>query len=305
MAITIRQMRAAVAVARNGSFGGAAAALHISQPALTVQMRELEQDLGLRLFDRGARGAEPTRIGGEVVETFARLLRELDTVLAGARETASRRAGLVRLAVLPSIGTTLLPATLTELRRTSPGIRVQVHDAVAGRIQRLVRDGVVELGICPDIDPDPSLVTAPLFADALVAVLPRRHALARRAGVTLAALVAEPLILTDPESSVRALFDRACAARGIAVSAAYEATYISTVLALVRAGLGVGVLPASSVEAGGDPGLVARPVTDADLGRRIVLVRRAGRSISPAAEAFVEALAAAASPGPARVRPRP
>ena len=292
MAITLRQMRAAVAVARSGSFGRAAAELHISQPALTVQMRELEQELGLRLFDRGARGAEPTRLGGELVETFGRLLRELDTVVAGARETASRRAGLVRLAVLPSIGTTLLPATLAELRRSSPGIRVQVHDAVAGRIQRLVRDSVVELGICPEIDPDPALVATPLFEDALVAVMPRRHRLAAQRGVTLAALATEPLILTDPESSVRALFERGCAARGITVSAAYEATYISTVLALVRAGLGVGVLPASSVEAGADRALVARAVTDADLGRRIVLLRSAGRSISPAAEAFVDALAA-------------
>jgi LysR family carnitine catabolism transcriptional activator len=291
MTITLRQMRAAVAVARSGSFGRAAAELHISQPALTVQMRELEQELGLRIFDRGARGAEPTRLGGELVETFGRLLRELDTVVAGARETASRRAGLVRLAVLPSIGTTLLPATLAELRRSSPGIRVQVHDAVAGRIQRLVGDGVVELGICPEIDPDPALAATPLFEDALVAVMPRQHRLAAQDGVTLAALATEPLILTDPESSVRALFERGCAARGIAVSAAYEATYISTVLALVRAGLGVGVLPASSVEAGADRALVARPVTDADLGRRIVLLRSAGRSVSPAAEAFVDALA--------------
>ncbi len=292
MTITLRQMRAAVTIARSGSFGRAAAELHISQPALTVQIRELEQALGLRLFDRGARGADPTPLGGELVETFSRVLRELDTVMASARDAASRRAGLVRLAALPSLGTTVLPTTLAALRRSSPGIRVQLRDAVAGRIGPLVRDGVVELGICPDIGPDPTLLAEPLFEDELVAVMPVAHPLAQRKRLALAALVAEPLVLTDPESSVRALFDRACAAQGIAVSAAYEATYISSVLALVRAGLGVGVLPASSVQGETDSALVARRIRDADLGRRIVLVRRAGRSLSPAAEAFVEALAA-------------
>jgi DNA-binding transcriptional LysR family regulator len=296
MALTLRQIRAAVAVARTGSFGRAAAELHLSQPALTVQMRELEQALGLRLFDRGARGAEPTRSGEALVETFTRVLRELDSAVADAREEAAQRTGLVRLAVLPSIGATLLPAALARLRTRSPGIRVQLRDAVAGRIATLVRDGVAELGIAPAAEPEPGLEARLLFEDSLVAVMPSDHALAAEPTVTLPALVDGPLVLPDPDSSVRTLFEEACAAQGLVAVPACEATYISTVLAMVRAGLGVGILPASSVEGSTAPALVSRPVAGARLGRRIVLLSRRGRTLSPAAEAFLDALSEVLAP---------
>ncbi len=292
MSVTLRQLRAMVAVARSGSLGRAASLLNLSQPALTVQIRELEAALGVRLFDRGARGAVPTEAGRELAQSFGRMLAELDAVVAGAREAAARRAGLVRLAVLPSVGATVLPQALARLRAVSPQIRVVVRDAVARRVGELVKSGTAELGIGAELDPDPELEASPLFEDRMVAVLPEGHALTVRQEVRLAELAGLPLVLMDPESSVRALFDRACAREGLSVLPAYEATYMSTAVALVREGLGVGVLPSSAVDLRIAPVLATRPIVAPAITRATMLVRRANRALSPAAEAFLEALVA-------------
>ncbi|MBI0536450.1 LysR family transcriptional regulator [Roseomonas sp. KE2513] len=290
MSVSLRQMRAVVAVARTGSLGRAAALLHLSQPALTVQLREAETALGLRLFDRGARGAVPTDAGQGLVEAFARVLEDLDAVVAGAKEAAAGRAGLVRLAVLPSVGTTVLPAVLLRLRAAHPGIRVIVRDAVAGGVVALVRSGTVELGIGTEIERDPEIEVTPLFEDQMVAVLPSGHRFETRRAIPVSELAGEALVLMDPESSVRTLFDRACRAAGTIPLPAYEVTYMSTAVALVRAGLGVGVLPSSAVDLRVAPVLHTRPIRAPEIRRSISLIQRAGRSLSPAAEALRSSL---------------
>lgn len=293
MSVTLRQMRAVVAVARNGSLGRAAALLHLSQPALTVQLREVEATLGLRLFDRGARGTEPTTAGRGIADAFARVLEDLDAVLAGARDTAAGRGGLVRLAVLPSVGATVLPPVLAALRAAHPGIRVVVRDAVARGVVALVKAGTVELGIGTEIEQDPEVQVTPLFEDRMVAVLPSGHRFEARREVPLLALAEEALVLMDPESSVRALFDRACRQMGMmAAQPACEATYMSTAVAMVQAGLGVGVLPSSAVDLRITPVLQTRPITAPEIRRSISLVQRAGRTLSPAATALAKSLLA-------------
>ncbi|MCI0752324.1 LysR family transcriptional regulator [Teichococcus vastitatis] len=294
MSVSLRQLRALVAAAETGSFGRAAVRLHLSQPALTVQIRTLEEALGLTLFDRSARGAQPTEAGRSLAQSFGRLLEELDQLVAGAQEQAARRSGTVHLAVLPSVAATLLPVALARLRRAHPGIRVLLRDAVARRVAEQVKAGDAELGIGILDGADAGLETEPLFEDALVAVLPPGHALAARASVSPAALAREPLVLTDPGSSVRALAERAFAEAGLTLRPAYEATYMSTAVALVRAGLGIGVLPATAVDLRMAPLLEIRPIEAPAMQRRILMLRRRGASLSPAADALAEAIRQAA-----------
>ncbi|MCQ4160188.1 LysR family transcriptional regulator [Roseomonas sp. GC11] len=306
MTPSLRQIRALVAAVETGSFVQAAARLHVSQPALTVQIREMEQALGVTLFDRTARGARPTRAGAALAASFQRILAELEAVVDSAREQAARRAGVVHLAVLPSVAATLLPGALARLRAAHPGIRVMLRDAVARRVGALVRAGEADLGIGhAAAQPEPELEETPLFEDALVAVLPPGHPLAALPSLPLAALASVPLVLTDPESSLRALAEAAFAAAGLAVPRpAYEATYMSTAVALVRAGLGLALLPATAIDLRAAPELETRPVeTPSDgasgsmaLRRRIVLLRRRGASLSPAAEALAEVLGLLANP---------
>jgi LysR family carnitine catabolism transcriptional activator len=126
----------------------------------------------------------------------------------------------------------------------------------------------------------------------LVAVLPPGHALARRRQLTPAILATEPLVLTGPGSSVRALAERAFAEAGLVLRPAYEATYMSTAVALVRAGLGIGVLPATALDLQLAPLLELRPIPVPSMRRHILLLARRNSSLSPAAEALAEVLRA-------------
>ncbi|MBE9607536.1 LysR family transcriptional regulator [Acetobacteraceae bacterium H6797] len=290
MSIALRQLRALTVAVETGSFGRAAARLNLSQPALTVQIRTLEEALGLTLFDRSARGARPTEAGRALARSFARVLSELDEVVEAAKEQAAGRSGTVHLAVLPSVAATLLPEALGRLRERHPGIRVMVRDAVAGRVSEMVKAGEAELGIGTLAGADAALEATPLFEDELVAVLPPGHALAAQDRLSLAELAPEPLILTDPGSSLRQLAELAFAGAGLVLRPAYEATYMSTAVALVRAGLGIGILPATALDLRLAPVLETRPITATALHRRILLLHRRGASLSPAGEALAEAL---------------
>jgi DNA-binding transcriptional LysR family regulator len=292
MTLSLRQMRALTMAVEAGSFGRAAERLHLSQPALTVQIRGLEEMLGVTLFDRSARGVRPTQAGLALAESFRRILEDLDSTLAGARDLAARRSGTVRLAVLPSVGATLLPLALARLRQAHPGIRVLVHDALASRVAEQVKSGEAELGIGTLPGPDAGLDAAPLLDDELVAVLPPGHPLSRAARLTPAILAGEPLVLTAPGSSLRLLAERAFAEAGLVLLPAYEATYMSTAVALVRAGLGIGVLPAAALDLRLAPVLETRPILAPAMRRSILLLRRRGASLSPAAAALAEALRA-------------
>jgi DNA-binding transcriptional LysR family regulator len=286
MNVELRQLRAFIVVARFGSFTRAAELLNLSQPALTVQIRQLEQALGLKLFDRNTRTVELTRMGRDLLPVLTRLLGEVDQVVSTTREMAAVKYGIVRVAALPSVAATLLPPLIARFRRRYPQVQVTIRDSVVERINTMVRDETVDLGIGSELDADAALVTVPLFEDEMRAVVPTGHALAREEEVTLEGLIGEPLILMDTSSSVRRLTDRAFADLGHLVTPAYEPTYMSTAVGLVRAGLGIAILPSSAIELELEPGLPSLRITNPHLRRPITLTLKAGRSLPPAAEAF-------------------
>jgi LysR family carnitine catabolism transcriptional activator len=294
MDFSLRQLRAFVAIARTGSFTAAARDMHLTQPALTVQVRELESALGLRLLDRGPRGVQLTPAGRELLPVLERVLGDIGAVAANARELAAGRRGSVRVAALPSVCASLLPEAMARLARTHPGIEVSLHDAVADRVMSLVRAEEADLGIGAFLHLDRALQFAPLFVDRMVAVLPARHRLAAHRQLTLRQLAAHPLVLTDAHSSVRAAIERALVAERVQARPAYEVTYMSTAVGLVRAGLGIAILPATAFELQGLQRLATRPVAGAAMRRSIGVVRKRGRSLSPAQAAFLEALEGAA-----------
>src|SRR5215218_2205827 len=123
MDLSLRQLRAFVSVAHLKSFTRAASVLHLSQPALTVQIRRLEEALAVRLLDRNTRAVELTRVGRDLVPVFQRLLRELDTldtVVIDTRDLAARRYGVVRVAALPSVAAGVLPDAIAAFQEANP-----------------------------------------------------------------------------------------------------------------------------------------------------------------------------------------
>jgi DNA-binding transcriptional LysR family regulator len=299
--LNLRHFEAFAAIAAAGNFTRAAQALHVSQPALTVQIRQLEETIGVRLLDRNTRSVKLTRIGQQLSPVIQRLLREIDSVILNARELATGDRGTVSVTGLPSVCSTILPRIIAEFRQQQPGITVSLRDAVAQVVLAQVKNEEVDFGIGSFADAEPSIQVVPLFNDQMRVVFPPDSPLAKRRSLQLKQLITEPMILMSQQSSVRILVDRAFQSLGHFPVPAYEATYMSTAIGMVKAGLGITFLPTSAFEASELGGLSSRILKEPGLTRRIVAIQKSGRTLSPAATAFLRALIA----GCKAVRPAP
>jgi DNA-binding transcriptional LysR family regulator len=292
MNVDFRHLEAFISAAQHRSFTRAARSLNISQPTFTVQIRQLETELGVRLLDRNTRSVQLTRAGRDLLPVLERLMRELKSVLANTKELSATRSGPVTVAVLPSLAATILPQVLSALRTEHPGVTVHLREAPARRIVGMVKGDEVDFGIGWLKGADSDVQFRPLFTDRMSVIFKAGSALERKRAITLRDVASFPLILMDRESSVRAVVDDAFAAMGRFIAPAWEATYISTALALTRAGLGVTILPGSVLEMDGEHHLRARPIRGPGLDRHIGIVQRSGRSLSPPAEVLFQAVRA-------------
>lgn len=290
--VNLRQLQAFVTVARLNSFTRAAVLLHLSQPALTKQVRQLEEVLGVRLLDRNTRKVELTQIGKELRPVIQQVLAGIEGVVVNTRELASKSRGVVRIAALPSICSTLLPGAIARLNEEHPGISVVLRDVVAQRLLTLVRAGEVDFGFGSLTARDTDLRFAVLLSDRMVVAFPKGHALEKKKTVGLKELAGWPLVLTAGESSVRKLVDAAFASVGKLVAPRFEATYMSTAAGMVKAGLALTILPSSAIEMGELVGLLTRPIVRPVITREIGVIEKPGCSLSPAAEVFLQTMKA-------------
>lgn len=290
--LNLRHLEAFVAIATAGNFTRAAGLLHISQPALTVQIRQLEENIGVKLLDRNTRTVKLTAIGEQLAPVIGRVLRDIEAVLRDASEMAAGTRGTVSVAALPSVCSTILPRIIAAFKKDQPGISVVLKDVVSQKVLSMVKTREVDFGVGSFTDSDPAIEVVPLFADRVKIVVPRDSPLARKRAIQLQQMLGLPLILMERDSSVRMLVDRAFESIGHYPTPAYEATYMSSAVGMVRAGLGVAFLPSSTLEMSELTGLTARSVAHPGLTRKIVAVRKAGSELSPAATNFLDVLVA-------------
>ena len=290
MDLNLRDIRAFVTVAQAGNFTKAASRLHLSQPALTVQIRRLEETVGARLFDRNSRSVALTQTGRELLPMLQRSLNDMEQALRDARALGDGSSGTVRLACLPTFAASTLPELIQAFRKRVPQSRFQIRDVVASMVNTLVRNEEVDIGVTGGNTVDATLDVLHTGEDRLVVVCPKGHALARKRTIRVADLEDTPLVLTAPGTSVRAVVDAALAAARFSPDIACEPTYMMTAVAMVRGGLGVSVLPASAREVRAEPGMVTRPIDDPAFVRPIALVKKRGRTLPRVTEDFVEAM---------------
>jgi DNA-binding transcriptional LysR family regulator len=293
--LNLRHLQAFITVARLNSFTRAAKILHLSQPALTKQVRLLEKTLGIQLFDRDTRTVTLTRIGAELNPVVADLLRGIEGVVFNSRELAAKGRGIIRVAALPSLCSTILPRALARFREHHPGVSVVLRDVVAQRVVSMVKAEEVDFGIGSASGGDPDIRFTTLLSDRMVVAFPGRHPLRQCKSVKLNQLVRVPLVLMTADSSVRKLVDGAFASIGQLIMPAYEATYMSTAAGMVKAGLGVTILPSSAIQMGELAGLVTRPISHPAITRELGVLEKSARSLSPAAEGFLRTIKAAVS----------
>ena len=284
---TLRQMRALVSVARTGSFTQAAALLHLTQSALSGQIKELETLLGVKVVERNTRRVELSDVGRELVPLFDKMLQDLDGALADIASRKALRRGVVRVAAPQMMACTLLPQVMAAYRAAHPGIQVLLVDCPVDNVAQRVFSGEVDIGIGPERDALPDIGTQLLFEMPFVAVCPVGHPLAAQAAVSWADLGSHPFIALQGQFTERLLRDmqvRHADAGGLQPYS--EVTFMTTALALVAAGLGVTACLPYAAPMVKLHGLEMRPLTEPELTRKFHIHTKQTRTPSPAAASF-------------------
>ncbi len=295
MDVSLRQVRSFLTVARVKSFTRAAAVLNVTQPALTMQIRRLEQALGVTLFDRDSRSVELTRVARDLLPAFERTLQDFDAALDSARDIASQARGIVRLAALPSVSAGVLPDAILRFRERRPNVMFDLRDVIAGQVLNLVQSEQVDFGVMGGAVKAIDVETVFEAQDRLHVVYPKGHRIARLKTITPVALAEFPLILMQRDTSVRAIVDAGFHSAGLMPKATCEAIYMMTAVGMVRAGLGLTILPGSAREIKAEPGLQSKPIDDPVFTRPVSIIKRSGRTLPPLSEAFLEHLSVSLS----------
>ncbi len=288
MNVTLRQLRAFLAVARTGSFTLAAESLYITQSALSGLMKELEQTLGTRLVDRSTRRVYLTEIGAQLYPLLDATLQDLDDVLARVLDPHAMQSGVVRIAASQLLASTLLPELIAAYQAQHPGNSVKLVDTPVESVMARVFAGEVELGIGPEREPNSDITSTRLFDGPFMAVFPPSHPLAGLGQLRWTDLAGHPVITLQGQFTERLTLDLRAAAPTLAFAPATEVAYMSTALSMAKAGLGVALcIPyaASLVEL---HGLQMSLIEEPEIRRGFDVFTRRGRSLSPAAQSFLD-----------------
>jgi DNA-binding transcriptional LysR family regulator len=286
-----RQLAAFTAVVELRSFSQAAARLGVTQPAVSLQIRSLEQRLGQKLVDRSGRRVEPTEAGERLYQSAKRMLQIEEELLEGLAETASGElTGTLKLGASTGPGGAVVPVLLGAFQREHPDLAVSlvVHDTQT--VVELVAARELELGIVGASRRHRGVTFEPLFTDEVILATPARHRFAGKT-VSLDELRSEPLILMQEGAGVRQVIDDELRGAGLRfrdLDVRLELGLQESVRSAVRAGYGVTFISRSAVEAELEAGVLAEARVQGLAPRReLALVRATGRAPTRAAEAFV------------------
>jgi DNA-binding transcriptional LysR family regulator len=297
MNVSLKQLRAFVTVAETHSFTKAASALHSTQSAISVLVRDLEQEIGFRLLDRTTRQVVLSDAGREFFVMASKLLEDFRSVVQDANDIAMLRRGVVRVGAAEAVACSLVIPAVAAFNRANPDIDVRLVVTPVPSMLSALRSGEVDFIIGPDsmheVELDAGVQQEALHKSPLVAWCPRDHALAQKAQISWSELLQNDLVLSAMDFSTRIIplvkqhlgdawvdeaLDATAARRSVA--------NVPAALCMVREGLGVTfaaeyIRPLASLFQ-----LEGRPIVEPALYRTLVLLSRSQRSISPSAQSF-------------------
>ncbi|TXS49038.1 LysR family transcriptional regulator [Streptomyces sp. uw30] len=287
----VRQLKALVTVAEVGSVTRAAELLHLVQPAVTRQIRTLEQELGVPLFERTRQGMRPTEAGTIMADRARRALNELERARAEVQPTPGTVTGIVTVGLLESKVDLLAAPLVSAVAQNHPGIELRLMTAYSGHLQQWLDDGDLDLTLLYNLDSTPSLNARPLVREQLWAVAPGSAGLRADRPVPFVEAAAHPLVMPAPGHALRALIDAAAARAGAAMDIVVQTNSMRVQKQLVLAGHGWTILPGIGIaEDVANGTLSAAPLCEPDVWRSIVLATpRSGRT-PPAVEVVAREL---------------
>jgi DNA-binding transcriptional LysR family regulator len=290
MNVGLRQLRAFLAVARRGSFTRAAEDVALSQSAVSLSVRQLENELGLKLLDRTTRQVQLTAIGSTLVATGSRLIDELDATLRELRDIGEQHRGRVVMACVPAVARSLMPKCVVYCADKWPSISLSIDDSAASEVIRKVARGEAEFGIASGEIASADLLVQPLMDDPFRLVCRRDDPLAAKHSVRWTQLTGRRLVMLDNTSGSRQAIEAALSSTGTQVEVFLELAQPSSVLGMVETGVGIAIVPQLAAPRSDDAVLATLRLVRPAVNRTILLLRRRDRSLSPAASAVWAAL---------------
>lgn len=280
------------------SFAEACELLHISQPALSITIKNLEETVGGKLLARSTRTMALTPEGELFLPIAKRLLNDFDNALTELHETFTLKRGNLSFAVMPSFASTLLPKQLVDFNNGHPAIKVKIHDVIAEDSVAMVRSGEVEFAISfyPDNAEDLNFET--LFDDKFIAVFPNNHSLNHSLRAShkqpkspqWQQLCQYPFITLQRPSSIRLLLDETLAKQGFFLDIAFEANQLATVVQMVANNLGISVIPSLYKQQLSALNLSYCEINDPGISRRVGIISKRRHAFSHAAAEFIKTL---------------
>ena len=283
----LRQLRVFVEIVRQGSFTRAAERLHIAQPAVSISIRKLEDELDLILLNRQEKRISLTAEGESLLRHAERILDNLSAAETEMAELRGLTQGEVRIGIPPMMSSYYFPQIIREFCDAYPNLKLTVTGEGAASIQRLLSRGELDMGVITGSNLIDGLSSRHFLREEIVACVPLDHPLAGRKSLSLAEFLREPLILFQEGYYMRELMDDLMAAEGLRPQVVFETNLFSLVRSLIKQGLGISTFLRMVVS--GDEDLAAISF-DPPLHLDLLIAWKTERALSRANRAFIDFL---------------
>jgi DNA-binding transcriptional LysR family regulator len=284
MNITLRQLRAFIAVAELGQFNLAARTLHLTQSAVSILVRDLETEIGVRLFDRHTRMVSLTLVGQEFLPQARKILKDLELAVGDVRDNASLKRGQVTVAAAIVLAATVVPPILARFLRMYPEITVNIRDMPEEQITPALKRNEVDIAIGTLSEDDPEIAATSLLRDKLMLVCREDHRFAKRKSVRWAELKDETLITLAASNPLRNIVEHNLIRVVPSYRPKYEVRFSTTAISMIAAGMGVAVLPENSSQLASAVRVMTVDLIEPHVMRDVSVLQRRHHSLSPAAE---------------------
>jgi len=292
--MTLNELRYIVAVAQERNFRRAAEKAYISQPALSLAIQKLEEDLGIKIFERGKNDVALTPVGLAIVEQAQRVLEEAERIREIAAQGSNQLAAPLRVGVIHSVGPYLLPDLIPALKKVAPHMPLELEENITANLETLLRNGKLDVIIIALPFGDASILTHPLYDEPFEVVVNSEHRWAERRSIKAPELAEEKVLLLNSGHCFSNQVAEACPDLSRKGAEIQQGTSLETIRNMVASGLGITVLPTSANSARYRSKLLSViPFTRPAPSRRIALAWRKSFARTQAIEALAQAVAQA------------
>lgn len=288
--IKYRPLKAFLLAVDIGSFTEAAELLGVTQPSFTALIRDLENTLGFKLFERTTRRIVITAEGIDFCNQIRLPISDIELAYKNMLDLALARRGSIVMGALPSTALTIIPPALGLLRKHHPYLKVRVVEAHNDDLLSMLKSSQLEFILATVNEETPDIKFTPLVEDVFCAVYPENHPISSLKDITWQDLIPYDLIVLSKGSSARNQFENAIKDASIDSGLRSDVTHMSTAALLVHQNLGIALLPRLALPALGLEGLAVKPIVSASASRTIGLIQRANHKLSPASDTLAELL---------------